>query len=144
MSNVGIYFEKVNKRYKQRVEIKYKDYKERQLGVIPMVLKDLYNEVVSVKLPFGRIYSIEEAIEYSNSNQLFNTGWFLFGENNEGDKWLCLYKPDNKGRLFNVCSLDSQFPYPLYNDLIELLEDERYDFEEDLWNELLFDKNCII
>ena len=86
MSNLSIYFEKVNKRYKQRVEIKYKDYKERQLGVIPMALKDLYNEVISVKFPFGQIYSIEEAIEYSKSNQLFNTGWFLFGENSKGDK----------------------------------------------------------
>jgi hypothetical protein len=44
-------------------------------------LRGLYETVSGVELPFGRIFTVEEAIEQSK-NKPFSPNWFAFGRDN--------------------------------------------------------------
>ncbi|MBP3458759.1 MAG: hypothetical protein J6K58_06090 [Lachnospiraceae bacterium] len=134
MINLYEYIERLETIYNTKIEY------DKKISLIseevPVALKELYNQIDGVSFPFGCIFPLEKAMEFSKQKSLQNK-WFYFGHDYEEHTiWLCLYKPDAEGRSFNFCSKsDLSGLNALYKDIVEFLEDMRADYDDDPWNE---------
>lgn len=91
---------------------------------IPNILHGLYEIISEVELPFGRIFTVEQALEQSK-NKPFSPNWFVFGRDNYFSFWLCSYSPDTEGLSFTYWDHESgnEIEEAVWPDLESFLQD---------------------
>ncbi|WP_394522810.1 hypothetical protein [Lacrimispora sp. JR3] len=84
----------------------------------------LYETVLEVELPFGRIFAVDIALEQSK-NKPFSPDWFVFGRDNYFSFWLCSYFPDKEGLSFTYWDHESgnEIDGAVWPDLESFLQD---------------------
>lgn len=133
MFDIFSYIKKLESEYDTMIKYKEARRKEDELKRVPEALKELYKKTDGICLPFGRVYSLEEAIEHSNTDMYGKC--FCFGEDYLNEHiWLCLYEPNEFGGMFNFTTIiKPQKITGLYKDLIDFFEDMRNDYDDDPW-----------
>lgn len=126
------YIKKIESEYDTKIDYTKAEKREKLINV-PEKLKELYKETDGIVFPFGRVYSIEEALEQSENE---DKRYFCFGIDYLNEhKWLCLFTPNEMGKSFNLCAICKPDEVDgLYEDVIEFFEDMRGYYDEDPWN----------
>jgi len=134
MADIISYIKKTESEYGITINYKRVCRKEEELKNIPEILRELYKKTDGICFPFGTIYSLEEAEKHLKSS--IQEKCFCFGQDYTKDHiWLCLYKPNELGKSFDFSSIYKPDKINgLYADLIEFLEDMRFDYDDDPWN----------
>lgn len=73
---------------------------ESKLALVPEKLREFYSTFQSMKLPFGKVFSIDECIKASDAEPFKSEGWFCFGQDDYFSFWLCKLEPDSEGLSF--------------------------------------------
>ncbi len=137
MNEIELYFKKLKNIY--NCDIKFCDNKifKCDLNKIPKAIQDLYKIISTAELPFGRIFSVDEALKKSKLFP-FNPNWFVFGQDKYFSFWVCLYNPDLDGLSFTSWDheFESEIDEPVYEDIISFLKDEEQEYKS------LEDNNC--
>ena len=83
-----------------------------------------YSYISKANLPFGEIFTIEEALKQSERKP-FAPDWFVFGKDRYFSYWLCSYKADEEGLSFTYWDHDSgnEIDGAVWSDIVSLLED---------------------
>lgn len=117
------YISNLKKKYED-VKIVECNSKKQNLKGIPNILHDLYETVLEVELPFGRIFTVDIALEQSK-NKPFSPNWFVFGRDNYFSFWLCSYSPDKEGLSFTYWDHESgnEIDGAVWPDLESFLQD---------------------
>lgn len=98
---------------------------------IPSALHSFYKKYLSAQMPFGSIFTVEEARKMSGQQPFMDEKWFCFGQDNYGFAfWLCKEK-DGK-TFFNAWDHDmsDNINDGMEMTLEEFLQDIIRDFEE--------------
>lgn len=93
-------------------------------GEIPLVMREFYEKIRNVELPFGRIYDVELAIKKSEQ-QPFNPDWFVFGQDNYYNFWLCSKNQSEDGCYFTYWDHESgmEIEEPAWEDLLSFIKE---------------------
>lgn len=83
------YLENSQKLYGEKVKIELSDYDEEKLQLVPKNLRKLYKEYKKIVVPYLQIYSIEEALEETETTGVKEKGYFIFGYGKECGYLLC-------------------------------------------------------
>lgn len=131
------YFEQLRDTYGESVNLIPSQNKE-ELSQVPQVLWECYETIEKATFPFGRIYTIEEALKES-SHLPFKGEWFVFGQDNFFSFWLCRYQQDHKGCNFTAWdhSSGSAIGEAADEELVKFLaqEDEEYREQKQAFDE---------
>lgn len=116
---------------KESVNIAPSKCSNAELHKVPKALLECYQMIDKATFPFGRIYSIEEAVKES-AHPPFTGKWFVFGQDHDFSFWLCKYQKDQRGYSFTAWdhSSGSGIGEAAYEDLVTFLTDKLDDFEE--------------
>lgn len=122
--NVEEYFSYLRNKYPNKVRIETKDINAEKLKSVPKALHSLYNEMSKAILPYGEIFSIEEALEQSKRNP-FKPKWFVFGKDRYFTFWLCSYEEDAEGLSFTYWDHESgnEIEEAVWKDVISFLQE---------------------
>lgn len=98
---------------------------------IPFKMREFYEKIKNVELPFGYIFDVETAIKISKGEP-FAPNWFVFGKDNYFNFWLCSKKEKENGYYFTYWDHGSglEIEEPIWEDLLSFLkgiEDETGD-----------------
>ena len=108
---------------------------------IPSALHSFYKKYSFAKMPFGSIFTVEEARKMSYQQPFMDEEWFCFGQDNYGFVfWLC--KEVDGRTFFNAWDHDmsDDIDEGMEITLEEFLQDIINDFEENMKNIA----NCIL
>ena len=91
---------------------------------IPFIMREFYEKIKNAELPYGRIFDIEEAIKKSERKP-FDPDWFIFGQDNYYNFWLCSKKKNENGRYFTYWDHSSglEIEEPIWEDLLSFLKE---------------------
>ncbi len=94
-----------------------------KLILVPEKLREFYSQYISMKMPFGKILSIEEGIDLSNKEPFRSEGWFCFGQDDYFSFWLCKLSPDDEGLSFTSWDhdMEEEIDDPAFESLEEML-----------------------
>ncbi len=94
-----------------------------KLIFVPEKLREFYSQYISMKMPFGKILSIEEGIDLSNKEPFRSEGWFCFGQDDYFSFWLCKLSPDDEGLSFASWDhdMEEEIDAPAFESLEEML-----------------------
>lgn len=96
---------------------------------VPEIFKSIYTFANGINLPFGSIFSLDDAINKSKRLP-FSPDWFVFGYDNYFTYWLCRYSPD--GDLW-ITTWDHEsgndIEEAVWPDLIEFLVEMLEEYE---------------
>ncbi|MBR6879652.1 MAG: SMI1/KNR4 family protein [Clostridiales bacterium] len=94
-----------------------------KLILVPEKLREFYSQYISMKMPFGKILSIEEGIDLSNKEPFRSEGWFCFGQDDYFSFWLCKLSPDDEGLSFTSWDhdMEEEIDAPAFESLEEML-----------------------
>lgn len=131
-NNIEMYFEKLMNDYnKEEVNIVYSNIRNEELKYVPEALHELYKVISKAELPFGEIFSIDDALKKSEVEP-FKSNWFVFGHDNYFSFWLCSLKPDSKGLSFTSWDHEcSEIGGAVDKDILSFLEDMEDDAGDD-------------
>lgn len=131
-NNIEMYFEKLTNDYdKEEVNIVPSNIKEEELKYVPEALHELYKVISKAELPFGEIFSIDDALKKSEVEP-FKSNWFVFGHDNYFSFWLCSFKPDSDGLSFTSWDHEcAEIGGAVDKDIISFLEDMEDDAGDD-------------
>lgn len=101
-----------------------KESSELQTKDIPEVMQEFYKKIKKVDLFFGRIFDSELAIKNS-SKEPFYPNWFVFGQDNYFNFWLCARNKSNDGCYFTYWDHESglEIEEPTWDDLLSFLKE---------------------
>lgn len=97
--------------------------------------KIMYNcskgQIAGAKLPFGEIYSIEEALKQSERSP-FKPNWFVFGRDKYFSFWLCSFIEDEEGLSFTYWDHESgnEIDGAVWSDIVSFLEEIQSNYED--------------
>ncbi len=96
------------------------------------VLRELYDTVGSVDLPYGIICNLDLAIKISASDP-FSQEWFVFGGDNYFSYWLCYKGENEEGHYFTYWDRESGMDIepPIWDDLLTFLKEVEEDSKEE-------------
>ena len=99
---------------------------------IPQVMQNFYEKIKSVDLPFGRIYNLELALRNSKKNP-FYPNWFVFGQDNYFNFWLCSKKENKNGCYYTYWDHESglDIEEPVWEDLLSFLKEMEEDSKDE-------------
>ena len=125
MDKIELYFKKLKSVYNCDIKFCKNKSFDYDLSKIPKVIQDLYKIISIAELPFGRIFSIDEALKMSEVLP-FKPNWFVFGQDKYFSFWVCLYIPDSDGLSFTSWDheFESEIDEPVYKDIVSFLKDE--------------------
>ena len=125
------YFENLQDIYKDEVKLVETNIKTDNLDKVPKVLHSLYESISKAKLPFGEIFTIDEAIKKSR-NKPFNPDWFVFGKDNYFSFWLCSFNKDEEGLSFTYWDHESgeDIDGAICEDIVSFLKEVQEEYEE--------------
>ncbi|HNX57681.1 MAG TPA: hypothetical protein PKK43_01175 [Spirochaetota bacterium] len=131
MEDIKSYVESLINKYGSSVYMCNPNVDNGEAGIIPGALKELYGFMSKASLPFGEIFSVEEALRQSERNP-FKPDWFVFGKDRYFSFWLCLYNPDDEGLSFTSWDHDSgnEIDGAVWTDVISFLKDMEQEYEE--------------
>lgn len=135
MNELEIYFNKLKKKYNNNKYNFHIEYNKdniiiKEFEKIPKAIYPFYKIISKAELPFGTIFSIEDAIKLSKE-QPFNDEWFVFGKDNYFSFWLCSYNPDSENLSFTSWDHEcGEIGEPVYEDIISLFQDIEEEFDE--------------
>lgn len=91
---------------------------------VPSQLVELYKHFDSLELPFGEIFSVENAQEMSGQEPFKSNGWFCFGKDNYFSYLLCKKDINENEDCFSTWDYETDFNEvePCFSDLNELLD----------------------
>lgn len=126
-----IYFKNLKSKYKDKVSLVESYINNNDLNKVPQVLHLLYESIAKAELPFGRIFTIDEAVKESQNNP-FKPNWFVFGEDNYFSFWLCSFNKDEDGLSFTYWDheLGEDIEGAICEDIISFLMEVQEDYEE--------------
>lgn len=124
MEDIKSYFESLVCNHGSSVSISTPEIKHSEAGTIPDALIELYGFLSKASLPFGEIFSVEEALKQSERSP-FAPDWFVFGKDRYFSFWLCLYNPDDEGLNFTSWDHDSgnEIDGAVWGDVISFFRD---------------------
>lgn len=131
-SNVEKYFEKLINEYDEGdINLVPSNISDEELKHVPKALHELYKVISEADLPFGEIFSIDNALKKSESEP-FKSDWFVFGHDNYFSFWLCSLKPNSKGLSFTSWDHEcAEIGGAVDKDIISFLEDMEDDAGDD-------------
>lgn len=134
--NINEYIKKIESYYYNGVIYTKGAYNLNTLNTIPIQLKNFYENYGEMQFPFGRIYSIEKAIEMSKRVPFECEEWFCFGQDNYFSYWLCKKGMKENEMVFSIWdheSIDSpeEACFSELCDFLDYLSNEYDDSEED-------------
>ena len=120
--------------YEKDIKIKEGCEDESKRFQVPDKLRDFYSLFQSLKMPFGRIYPIDEGLEMSQDEPFKSEGWFCFGQDDYFSFWLCKNTPDSEGMSFTAWDheMEEEIGDPAFGSIEEFLlflSDEYMDSE---------------
>jgi hypothetical protein len=127
--NFEIYLDSLKRKYSDELEVSYSDDSSiERLENVPNVLRPLYSVISSAKLPFGQIFSIDEALKHSQRLP-FIPDWFVFGKDKYFSYWICLYNEDDDGLSFTYWDHTSGniLEGAVWGDVVEFLQEVEAD-----------------
>lgn len=134
--NFEQYLNELKSAYKEEVITIPSQSKETELAKVPEALWECYQLIDRATLPFGRIYSIEQAVKESEHLPFLGLSsggeWFVFGQDNFFSFWLCKYQKDQSGYSFTAWDHESGtgIGEAADEDIVTFLKEEQEDFEE--------------
>lgn len=134
--NINEYIKKIESYYLNGIVYTKSIYTSDNFSSIPIQLEEFYKNYGEMQFPFGRIYSIEKAIEMSKRAPFEYGEWFCFGQDNFFSFWLCKKGMKKNEMVFSIwdheCGDDIE--EACFGELCEFLEylsDEYDNSEED-------------
>lgn len=125
MDKIKKYFAELEKKQNCTVTYCSESITDKKLKKVPVMLHDFYRTIAKAELPFGRIFTLEEALEQSQ-NMPFCNKWFVFGQDKYFSFWLCNYESDAYGFSFTSWDHESgndiETEEALEKDIISFLE----------------------
>lgn len=133
MNKIKQYFMELEKKYHCNITYCFSEISDKQLKKVPVVLHDFYRTIAKAELPFGQIFTVEQAIKESE-NTPFPPNWFVFGQDNYFSFWLCRYNSDLDGLSFTSWDHESgntiEIEEATDKDIISFLEYEQEEYQE--------------
>ena len=87
--NLKEYFQDLENYYYDGISYSNSRNERELLNQVPKQLEEFYSQYDDMVFPYGRIYSIEKALEMSNRLPFKKDNWFCFGQDNYSVFWLC-------------------------------------------------------
>ena len=107
------------------------------ISEIPSALHSFYKKYSFAKMPFGSIFTVEEARKMSYQQPFMDEEWFCFGQDNYGFVfWLC--KEVDGRTFFNAWDHD------MSDDIDEGMEITLEEFLQDIINDFEENETCSI
>lgn len=104
---------------------------------IPSALHSFYKKYSFAKMPFGSIFTVEEARKMSYQQPFMDEEWFCFGQDNYGFVfWLC---KEVDGRTFF-----NDWDHDMSDDIDEGMEITLEEFLQDIINDFEENETCSI
>lgn len=104
---------------------------------IPSALHSFYKKYSFAKMPFGSIFTVEEARKMSYQQPFMDEEWFCFGQDNYGFVfWLC---KEVDGRIFF-----NAWDHDMSDDIDEGMEITLEEFLQDIINDFEENETCSI
>lgn len=118
------YFEALKNKYETDVILTKPESNTKKLDRIPTALQPLYKFTSRVKLPFGEIFDIEEALEQSERSP-FKPDWFAFGRDKYFSFWLCSFIADEEGLSFTYWDHEAgnEIDGAVWEDIVSFLNE---------------------
>ena len=83
-------FDNLEELFGERLELIERTTEYGNLSDIPSALHSFYKKYLFAKMPFGYIFTVEEARKMSYQQPFMDEEWFCFGQDNYGFVfWLC-------------------------------------------------------
>ena len=118
------YLEDIKIKYAESVKVIPSEKKLELLKKIPDLLHPVYDIISSLELPFGQIFTIEEALKQSQKLP-YKPDWFVFGKDKYFSFWICLFNKDEDGLSFTYWDHESgnEIDGAAWEDIVSFLEE---------------------
>lgn len=134
--NINECIRKMEAYYRNGIVYTKSTYTSDVFSSIPIQLEEFYKNYGGMQFPFGRIYSIEKAIEMSKRAPFKYGEWFCFGQDDFFSFWLCKKGMKKNEMVFSIWDHECRddIEEACFGELCEFLEylsDEYDNSEED-------------
>lgn len=122
--NLKEYVNQLEKYYYDGVSYSNSKNEKEILNQIPKQLEEFYSQYGDMSFPYGKIYSIEKALEMSNRLPFTEDDWFCFGQDYYYSYWLCKRGVSMDDFAFTVWDheMESYIEEPSFRSLKEVLD----------------------
>lgn len=132
-----VFFDNLEELFGERFELIERTTEYGNISDIPSALHSFYKKYLFAKMPFGSIFTVEEARKMSYQQPFMDEEWFCFGQDNYGFVfWLC--KEVDGRTFFNAWDHD------MSDDIDEGMEITLEEFLQDIINDFEENETCSI
>lgn len=130
-----VLFDNLEELFGEGIELTERTTKYGNISDIPSALHSFYKKYSFAKMPFGSIFTVEEARKMSYQQPFMDEEWFCFGQDNYGFVfWLC--KEVDGRTYFNAWDHD------MSDDIDEGIEITLEEFLQDIINDFVENETC--
>ncbi len=121
--NLKDYIKQLEKYYYEGVSYSNSKNEKEIIKQVPKQLEEFYSQYENMKFPYGKIYSIEKAIEMSNRMPFIKDDWFCFGQDYYYSYWLCKRGVNMNDFAFTIWDheMELNIEEPSFRNLQEVL-----------------------
>ena len=132
-----VLFDNLEELFGEGIELTERTTKYGNISDTPSALHSFYKKYSFAKMPFGSIFTVEEARKMSYQQPFMDEEWFCFGQDNYGFVfWLC--KEVDGRTYFNAWDHD------MSDDIDEGIEITLEEFLQDIINDFEENETCSI
>lgn len=132
-----VLFDNLEELFGEGIELTERTTKYGNISDIPSALHSFYKKYSFAKMPFGSIFTVEEARKMSYQQPFMDEEWFCFGQDNYGFVFLLCKEVDER-TYFNAWDHD------MSDDIDEGIEITLEEFLQDIINDFEENETCSI